>query len=54
MKHEERIHFLLSLQEHPELYSDEQLQQMLVNSPEMSELFIQLALTKQAYVKQET
>ncbi len=53
MEHEERIRILLSMQEHPELYSDEQIQQMLDDDSELAELLEQLAWTKQAFVKQE-
>lgn len=54
MEHEERIRILLSMQEHPERYSDEQIQQMLDDDSELAELLEQLTLTKQAFVKQET
>lgn len=53
MEHEERIRILLSMQEHPELYSDKQIQQMLDDDSELAELLEQLAWTKQAFVKQE-
>ena len=53
MEHEEKIRILLSMQEHPERYSDEQIQQMLDDDLELSELLEQLAWTKQAFVKQE-
>jgi len=53
MEHEERIRILLSMQEHPERYSDEQIQQMLDDDLELAELLEQLAWTKQAFVKQE-
>ncbi len=53
MEHEERIRILLSMQEHPEQYSDEQIQQMLADDLELAELLEQLAWTKQAFVKQE-
>ena len=53
MEHEERIRILLSMQEHPELYSDKQIQQMLADDLELAELLEQLTLTKQAFVKQE-
>ena len=54
MEHEERIRILLSMQEHPERYSDEQIQQMLDDDSELAELLEQLAWAKQAFVKQET
>lgn len=53
MEHEERIRRLLSMQEHPEQYSDEQLRQMLADDPELVEQLEQLALTKQAFVRRE-
>ena len=53
MEHEERIRILLSMQEHPELYSDKQIQQMLDDDSELAELLEQVAWTKQAFVKQE-
>ncbi|MBO7558875.1 MAG: DUF4974 domain-containing protein [Bacteroidaceae bacterium] len=53
MEHEERIRVLLSMQEHPERYSDEQIQQMLADDLKLAELLEQLALTKQTFVKQE-
>ena len=53
MEHEERIRILLSMQEHPELYSDKQIQQMLDDDLELAELLEQVAWTKQAFVKQE-
>ena len=49
MKHEEKIHLLL----HPEQYSDEQLQQMLADDPELTDLLEQMAMTKQAFAKRE-
>ena len=53
MEHEERIRILLSMQEHPERYSDKQIQQMLDDDSELAELLEQVAWTKQAFVKQE-
>lgn len=50
MEHEERIRLLL----HPEQYSDEQLQQLLADDPELTELLDEMALTKQAFVGRET
>ena len=49
----DKIDLLLSMQEHPEKYSDEQLKQMLANDPELAELMEQLAQTKRALMKQE-
>ena len=48
-----KINLLLSMQEHPEQYTDEQLQFMINNDQELTEQFEQLALTKQAFVKRE-
>lgn len=53
MEHEEKIRLLLSMQENPNQYSDEQLHQMLADDPELAEMQDQLALTKRAFVKQE-
>ena len=53
MEHKERIRILLSMQEHPERYSDKQIQQMLDDDSELAELLEQVAWTKQAFVKQE-
>ena len=50
----DKIDLLLSMQEHPEDYSDEQLKQMLADDPELAELMEQLAQTKRALMKQET
>ena len=49
----DKIDLLLSMQEHPEKYSDEQLKQMLANDPELAELMEQLAQTKRALMKRE-
>lgn len=48
----DKIDLLLSMQEHPEKYSDEQLKQMLADDPELAELMEQLAQTKRALMKQ--
>ena len=53
MEQQDKIRLLLSMQEHPEQYTDEQLQQMIADDPELAEQLEQLALTKQAFVKQE-
>ena len=53
MEHEERIRILLSMQEHPERYSDKQIQQMLDDDSDLAELLEQVAWAKQAFVKQE-
>ena len=49
----DKIDLLLSMQEHPEKYSDEQLKQMLADDPELAELREQLAQTKRALMKRE-
>ena len=51
---QDKIDLLLSMQEHPENYSDEQLKQMLADDPELADLLEQLAQTKRAFVKRET
>lgn len=53
MEQQERIRLLLSMQEHPERYTDEQITQMLADDPELAELMEQLAMTKRAFVRQE-
>jgi len=53
MEHEERIRRLLSIQEHTEQYSDEQLRQQFADDPELAEQLELLALTKQAFVRRE-
>ena len=53
MEKQDKIRILLSMQEHPEHYTDEQLQQMIADNPEMAEQLEQLALTKQTFVKRE-
>ena len=49
----DKIDLLLSMQEHPEKYSDEQLKQMLADDPELAELREQLAQTKRALMKRK-
>lgn len=53
MGQKEKIRILLSMQEHPEQYTDEQIRQMLADDQELAELLDQLALTKQAFAKSE-
>ena len=53
MEQQETIRLLLSIQEHPELYTDEQISKMLADNPQLAELMEQLAQTKRAFVKQE-
>ena len=50
---QDKINLLLSMQEHPEQYTDEQIEKMLAEDPELAELIEQLALTKRAFVKCE-
>ena len=54
MEQQDKIRLLLSMQEHPEQYTDEQLHQMIADDTELAEQLKQLTLTKQAFVKQET
>lgn len=54
MEYEERIRLLLNVQEHPEQFTDKQLQQMLADDPELKELLEELTVTKQVFVKRET
>ena len=53
MEQQDKIRLLLSMQEHPEQYTDEQLHQMIADDSELAEQLEQLTLTKQAFVKQE-
>lgn len=53
MEQQERIRLLLSMQEHPERFTDEQITKMLADDPELAELMEQLTMTKRAFVKQE-
>lgn len=53
MEQQERIRLLLSLQEHPENYTDEQITQMMADDPELATLMEQLATTKRAFVHRE-
>ena len=53
MEQQERIRLLLSLQEHPERYTNEQIIQMLADDPQLAELMEELAMTKRAFAKQE-
>lgn len=54
MEQQDKINLLISIQEHPDEYTDEQLRQMFADAPELEELLEKLALTKQGFVKQET
>lgn len=53
MKHQERIDLLLDMQEHPEKYSDEQLNNLLIEDPELAEMLDELATTKRALTQEE-
>ena len=53
MEQQDKIRILLSMQEHPEEYTDKQLHQMIADDPELAEQLEQLALTKQAFIKYE-
>ncbi|MBP5507412.1 MAG: DUF4974 domain-containing protein [Prevotella sp.] len=53
MEQQERIRLLLSMQEHPECYTDEQITQMLTDDPKLAEMMEQLAMTKRAFIRQE-
>ena len=53
MEQQERIRLLLSMQEHPERFTDEQITQMLAEDPDLAELMEQLCMAKRALVKQE-
>lgn len=53
MKNQDKIELLLDIQEHPEKYSDEQLNSMLAEDDELAEMMEQLATTKRAMTKEE-
>ena len=53
MKNQNKIELLLDIQEHPEKYSDEQLNSMLAEDEELAEMMEQLATTKRAMTKEE-
>ena len=53
MKNQDKIDLLLDIQEHPEKYSDEQLNSMLAEDEELAEMMEQLATTKRAMTKEE-
>ena len=53
MKNQNKIVLLLDIQEHPEKYSDEQLNSMLAEDEELAEMMEQLAITKRAMTKEE-
>ena len=53
MKNKDKIELLLDIQEHPEKYSDEQLNSMLAEDEELAEMMEQLATTTRAMTKEE-
>ena len=53
MKNQDKIELLLDIQEHPEKYSDEQLNSMLAEDEELAEMMEQLATSKRAMTKEE-
>jgi ferric-dicitrate binding protein FerR (iron transport regulator) len=53
MKNQDKIELLLDIQEHPEKYSNEQLNSMLAEDEELAEMMEQLATTKRAMTKEE-
>ena len=53
MKNQDKINLLLDIQEHPEKYSDEQLNSLLAGDTELAEMMEELATTKRALTKQE-
>ena len=53
MKNQDKIELLLDIQEHPEKYSDKQLNSMLAEDEELAEMMEQLATTKRAMTKEE-
>ena len=53
MKNQDKIELLLDIQEHPEKYSDEQLNSMLAEDEELAEMMEQLATTKRPMTKEE-
>lgn len=54
MEQQDKIRILLDMQEHPEKYSDEQLQQMLEEDAELAELLEETSMAKRVFAKQET
>jgi hypothetical protein len=53
MKNLDKTELMLDIQEHPEKYSDEQLNHMLAEDEELAEMMEQLATTKRALAKKE-
>ena len=53
MKNQDKINLLLDIQEHPEKYSDEQLNSLLAEDTELAEMMDELATTKRALTKHQ-
>ena len=53
MKNIDKTELLLDIQEHPEKYSDEQLNSLLAEDEELAEMMEQLATTKRALAKKD-
>lgn len=53
MRNQDKIDLLLDMQEHPEKYSNEQLNSLLAEDTELAEMMEQLATAKRALTKQE-
>lgn len=53
MKNIDKTELLLDIQEHPEKYSDEQLNSLLAEDKELAEMMEQLATTKRALAKKD-
>lgn len=53
MELQDSIKLLLSMQEHPEDYTDEQIAGIISGHPELAEMMEQLSLVKRAVIKQE-
>ena len=53
MKNLDKTELLLDIQEHPEKYSDEQLNSLLAEDKELAEMMEQLATTKRALAKKD-
>lgn len=53
MEQQDKIRILLDMQEHPEQYSDEQLQKMSEEDAELAELLEEISMAKQVFAKRE-
>lgn len=53
MEQQDKIRILLDMQEHPEQYSDEQLQKMSEGDAELAELLEEISMAKQVFAKRE-